>query len=180
MIFSKLATEELDDLIGKLEIIYAPLINADEYHSCSVEEVVDSVFSYLETFDETQEAKAIEEVNENAKVIMQMISFLVHKVKFLSETVIVFDNFPNVKEISYILFGYTKLSIKDKTELEEYKKFLALLTHVDTEWVEFRSSLSFRVLKLIFLMTLFHAVFYTSILAKLCLHQIALSLGIPA
>lgn len=121
----------------------------------------------------------VDDRNEKAAEILQMLSLLVHKISYASVPVIVIDNFPYLLEISRMAFKLTKLSIRDQIDNKEYKQFLSILSYIEKEHVELRYNLAYRILKLIFIMQLFRAVIYVSILAKLMLQQIALSLNIP-
>lgn len=181
MISSSNMTKEFEEMLEKLEIIYAPLMTSEEYHFVPIVDVVDGVFSYLETFQgEADEEAKLEVINESANDIMKQLSFFSEKLSFSSIHIIVFDHFPNLKDISKLLFKFTRLLYKENLDVNEYKNLLTILSYIDNEKIEFKYSLAYRVLKIIFIMILYHATIYVSILSKLVLKQIALTLEIPA
>lgn len=180
MLPSSNMTKEFEEMLEKLEIIYAPLISSDEYHFVPIIDVIDGVFSYLETFQgEIDEEERLEVINKSADEIMKQLSFFSEKLSYSSIHIIVFDHFPNLKEVSKLLFKFTRLSYKESLDISEYKNLLSILSYIDNERVEFKYSLAYRVLKIIFIMTLYHATIYVSILSKLTLKQIAMTLGVP-
>jgi len=181
LISSSNMVKEFEEILEKLETIYAPLITSEEYHFVPVVDVVDGVFSYLETFQgEADEEERLEVINQSADNIMKQLSLFSEKLSYSSIHIIVFDHFPNLKEISKLLFKFTKLLYKENLSVDEYKSLLVILSYIDNEKIEFKYSLAYRVLKIIFIMTLYHATIYVSILSKLVLKQIALTLDIPA
>ncbi len=173
--------KEFEEILEKLETIYAPLMTSEEYHFVPIIDVVDGVFSYLETFQgELDEEERLEMINQSANDIMKQLSFFSEKLSYSSMHIIVFDHFPNLREISRLLFKFTRLLYKENLGINEYKNLLVVLSYIDDEKIEFKYSLAYRVLKIIFIMTLYHATIYVSILSKLVLKQIALTLEVPA
>ncbi len=178
MAFSGEYAKELETLMEKMEIIYAPLMNAEEYHSSEIKEVVDSVFSFLETIPEEEEQSRLDAIQKSASETMGRFCLLAGRIRYQGAQVVVFDNFPNLLKISGLLFQLTKAVYAKDLSSVEYKGLLATMSYIDDEKIEFKYGLAYRVIKMTFLLTLYEAMAYASMFARFLLYQIALSLDI--
>lgn len=173
MTYSNDESTNLDEILSRLETIYSPLMNAEEYTNASMGEVVESIFTYMNSMEDPDEGCDI--INENSAEVISRLAYLYNKAYFFSLQVIVFDNFPNTIQISQFVFKLTRDKFKDNMDLAEYKAFLAILSYIDEERIEHKYGFPYRVLKLLFIMSLYKAFVNTAILAKFILHQVALS-----
>jgi len=171
-------TRKLESILSKLETVYSPLMASEEYHSDDMEEVVSNVFSYIETLDDKEIHFKL--TNEKVVPIIAELSYLMHRTSFYGLQVVIFDNFPDVIPVSRFAFKLTKNIFLGYLELAEYKEFLARLHHIDEERIEHKFGLPYRMLKLMFIMTLYESFAGASVLSKFVLHQIALTAKIDA
>ena len=150
-------------------------MDLDEYTSASIEDCVNSAITDLKQYKEDYQFRNL---HERAEDFMKDLSFLSGTSYYTGESVIIYDNFPNTPDISAILLTFTKLTYSNYIDADVFKTFVANLSYVEVEHVQFRVANSYRCLKIVAMMMLYRSAVHASIVCRFILHQMGLSIGI--
>ncbi|GHU56759.1 hypothetical protein AGMMS49975_20710 [Clostridia bacterium] len=136
---------------------------------------IGNLFALFDTFEEEHFDEELGLINAKADEVMKEFSYLVSRVYYYDMTILVFDNFPNAAEVAQFAFRLTKGEYLRLMSTAEHKKFIALLTYIADEHVEFKVGLPYRLLKMLLLLIMYKAYVHVSVLSKLVLNQIYLA-----
>lgn len=163
--------EVIIDIIDQLERMYTPLMDSDSYHEESISSVLDKTFDYLETLDEDIVDDELTALNVKASNTFGQLCIMFHNLQYFDIAFSVFAGFPSAVELSFLSFRFTTQQYDLGSTQADDKKFIAILDFIENNYPEYQLSLPYRTFKLLYILRIFGASVYVSILSKFILQQ---------
>lgn len=137
------------------------------YNKLGISTVIDYVRKQAEGMDSAQ----LGEYNLQVGRYTVLLAYLMERLSFFQKYEFSFESYPYLDIIADILIQFVRRNTITSDSLRQVNKIIEIMQDIDTKYVKFRFSLSYRYLRLFVLLILYRNYLNASIIAKMLLGQ---------
>lgn len=161
--------KKIHDCVDKLERLYCPLMDADEYAESTFKDVLLSVFDYIDTFGEEEFTAELIDVDDSANLLIGELCITFLDLQFRDLYFGECKTLINTKELATLVFKLTADRFLDKFTPEDDRRVVSLIDEVECE----RRCLITKVYRILYILRVWGSEIYMAVFAKFLLQQFA-------
>lgn len=167
---------KLKEIADSLETVYE-LDKTNQLDVCYAKLDIKTVVNYASQCASTLSKEQLYERNSESGKYVVLLTYVIMRLEFYQKYELSYENYPYVDTIAEILLKFTRIDLLTREAMQDLNKIVAILKEIDSKFVKFRFSLSYRYLRLFIVMILHKNYWNASVIAKLLLAQMIVKEG---